>query len=136
MTVTRLPGTEGMRPVVQPDVLPDLDVAVKHDKGKLCVHKHIEVTVERRVLCHDCNVWIDPVDYIIGLARDWARYRNSYRTNVAEARAAYERLERLKREEANTKNRLRAALKRGMESGVLSEDESREIRRRAGMSFF
>lgn len=64
---------------------------------------------EHRVYCRDCKAEVTAFDALARLADDFERYVTTRRAAAAEVRRLEKRAEDLKREERNTKARLRRA---------------------------
>ena len=78
------------------------------NEQRYCHHSHITVVEEMRLLlCNDCQLWIEPFEYLLGWARkDWAaaQIANQHRKEVQQL---CKDKAKLKREERNIKARLR-----------------------------
>lgn len=132
--VVRLPGTEGKPPITQVADADTMDTPLTKERAKSCQHRHIAVQTDRRVLCNDCQTHIDPVDYILKLAEQWDWYARTYKDARQEIRNLGERVSILRKDEVNVKGRLKRALRKATDAGVIDVEESREIRRRAGIA--
>jgi len=73
-----------------------------------CHHSNIVVVEDQRLLlCKDCQLWIDPFEYLLRwAARDWAAAKRviEYRQDLEKL---ITRIRQLKKEERNIKARLR-----------------------------
>jgi hypothetical protein len=82
----------------------------RDQQPRFCRHKSLELDTEaRRVYCVDCDQEVPAFDALLNFERYYDRYVSTCRRAQREAEAAEERLEELKREERNTKARIRRA---------------------------
>lgn len=86
-----------------------------------CEHKRITVDqVKRTVHCKDCEADVDPIEYIVVIAKDWNRYATSVRYLMVEEKTLRAEIVRLTRVAKNLGVRVRRAQLRGHEAEVLS----------------
>jgi len=78
------------------------------NEQRYCHHSHITVVAEMRLLlCNDCQLWIEPFDYLLGWAqKDWAAEQIA-KQHRKEVEQRYKEKIKLKREERNIKARLK-----------------------------
>ncbi|NKI74190.1 hypothetical protein Dpoa2040_001428 [Dickeya sp. CFBP 2040] len=82
-------------------------------EGRTCRHERVVVSEhERSVKCRLCSAVLDPFDYLLALAKKETRLDWELTGLRHEIRSHREGLEKLKREEANCKGRLRNAQNR------------------------
>ena len=85
-----------------------------------CEHKRITVDeVKRIVTCKDCESEVDPLAYIVTIAKDWNRYATSVRYLMVEEKTKRAEIVRLVRVAKNLGVRVRRAQLRGHEAEVL-----------------
>lgn len=78
-----------------------------------CLHDRTTVYENaRELVCRDCGAVLDPVDFLVRLARVRAHEVSRVQRLRAEERRLLERVDDLKREERNAKGRLRTAERR------------------------
>lgn len=125
--VKRLPGTEGKPRIWQPvlDGDGELDIPIASDRDTRCRHRHILVQTDRRVLCRDCERHIDPVDYVLELARDFAWLQRCDREARSKIRALQKDVDELERQERNAKSRLRRARPEELEAARKAVEQAR-----------
>ncbi|MEI7375657.1 hypothetical protein [Dickeya chrysanthemi] len=79
-------------------------------EGRTCRHERVVVSEhERSVKCRLCGAVLDPFDYLLSLAKKETRLDWELTGLRCEIRSHREGLEKLKREEANCKARIRTA---------------------------
>lgn len=87
---------------------PPLDVQRAKPMG--CYHRQVVVYEENReVRCQSCNALLDPFDVIMEYAERERRFHFASEYRKKKQRQLEERIESLKREERNTKARLKRA---------------------------
>ncbi len=75
-----------------------------------CWHKRVSLDPDsHRVYCRDCETEVDPWEVLNHLAQNWERWANVRDTAKQEAKYRLGDVEQVKREERNTKSRLRRA---------------------------
>lgn len=80
---------------------------------RFCRHHRVELHQEaRRVYCVDCKRETPAFDQLVKLAGEWESYKHHRDHARTDAKRAQERLDDIKRQEANAKSRLRSARKR------------------------
>ena len=128
----RSPGSKAWN-----EVQADLgELPVLPDNGLLaCSHDRSKVDQCARVVrCRDCDVVLDPIDVLAKIAHT---YQNRV-WHVHRLRSEREMLDKavgeLKRLEQNARSRISRVVKKGIETGVLSEKESKEIRRQVSQA--
>lgn len=83
---------------------------------------------ERRVYCRDCGKEKPAFDALMVLRHEFEKWKETRDRAKGEAKAAQERVEELKREERNTKGRLRTAKARERELEVGIRQLDAELR--------
>jgi len=85
-------------------------LVVDRKDDPICLHQYVAIKRNAEiVVCRVCRREVDPFDVLLDMATDWERVTHWER----ELERLAEREAELKREEANTKSRLRAAHKLG-----------------------
>lgn len=75
-----------------------------------CGHRHQVIDETLRVIrCKDCDSQLDPIEVMLGWARNWGRYADSVQWLANEKKRLEEELARVKREVANARAQLRRA---------------------------
>jgi len=79
--------------------------------AKRCLHsKTIVNEYDRTLICRLCGATLDPFDYLLSIAKNETRLDWNLRTIRSEIRDHREGLEKLNREEQNTRGRIKNAL--------------------------
>ncbi|WP_409311412.1 hypothetical protein [Pectobacterium sp. B1J-3] len=82
-------------------------------EGRTCRHERVIVSEhERSVNCRLCGAVLEPFDHLLALAKQETKVEWELRSLRMEIKSHREGLEKLKREEANCKGRLRNAQNR------------------------
>jgi hypothetical protein len=103
------------REVIEVDFKPrdaDLDIGlrIKSRHFDRCRHERTVIDEElRTVECKDCGASLDPVEVLIGWAREWGRYADSVKSLRAEVARRSKELDDLTRKRNNIKAQLRRA---------------------------
>lgn len=84
--------------------------AEKPAESRYCPHTNILVSeFDRAISCRLCRAKLDPFDYLLSLAKKETRLDWELRGLRAQIQTHRENLERLKKEEVNTRGRIRNA---------------------------
>jgi hypothetical protein len=92
----------------------DPKLKIDRSSGKRCSHEYVTLRfTDKRVICRTCNREVDAFDVLKNLAIswEWCTYHG------AQLDEQVDKLEELKREEANVKSRLRSAHKLAVPEG-------------------
>lgn len=82
-------------------------------EGRTCQHERVIVSEhERSVKCRLCGAVLEPFDHLLALAKQETKVEWELRSLRMEIKSHREGLEKLKREEVNSKGRLRNAQNR------------------------
>ena len=85
---------------------------LKPKKNKFCQHRYVWVVEKTRMLtCRDCEADIEPFDFVLEWANSGAILNNNRKWLLNEKKRLQARVVELKREERNTKARIRNAKK-------------------------
>lgn len=83
---------------------------VREPRQKFCRHEHVSLNVpERKLTCRDCELVIDPVEWLEQLAAQWDRYAFRLRSAVVKTQGAERDLADVERRLRNAKARMRKA---------------------------
>lgn len=90
----------------------DTGLTIKRSTLRECQHKHQSVDGDLRVIeCRDCGATLDPVQVVLGWAKDWDRYAISVKHLRREKKRLTGDIAELKRELGNLKARKRRRLR-------------------------
>lgn len=116
-TVIRLPGAtpyevDARRRRAEVEAtLPAIVQEKDHANDRYCGHHKVSLDKKRRVVLCRCGQVIDPFDFVVKLAHGWEDEMRQLQAARKEAELLRDDIARLKRDEANTKARLRTARK-------------------------